>query len=53
MTPGNTQEDHRFVRVQETPFGFVLHCACGWMSAADPSGEVVGTEWDRHRSESV
>ena len=51
MTPTNAEEEHASVRVEETADGFVLHCSCGWTSTADPSGAVVGAEWDGHRSE--
>lgn len=51
MSPSNAEEEHAFVRVQETPDGFVLHCGCGWTSPADPAAERVGTAWDVHLSE--
>jgi hypothetical protein len=42
---------HDFDRVEEHPDGFVLRCTCGWVSDPSRSAEVVGTAWDRHRSE--
>lgn len=43
--------DHAFDQVEEQADGFVLRCTCGWVSEPSRSAEVVGTAWDRHRSE--
>jgi hypothetical protein len=42
---------HDFDDVEERTDGFVLRCTCGWASEPSRSAEVVGTAWDRHRSE--
>ena len=42
---------HEFDRVEERAEGFVLRCACGWVSQPSRSAESVGTDWDRHRTE--
>jgi len=39
---------HEFERVEQVDGSYVLVCACGWRSPADPSAAVVGTSWDRH-----
>ena len=44
---------HEFERVEEIDGSYVLVCACGWRSPADPSAAVVGTSWDEHLAEAA
>jgi hypothetical protein len=48
---GDAGGAHDFDGVEARGDGLVLRCSCGWASAASRSAEVVGTAWDRHRSE--
>jgi len=42
---------HECERVEQVDRTYVLVCACGWRSPADPSAAVVGSSWDHHLSD--